>query len=165
MDGICRAALCSEASADLGKCNVATKKERLERLGSVRLFEGLSKADLKHLLAISKVVNHAEGHVIINEGDRGAGFHLILEGEARVVRGGRTAVRLGPGEFFGEMALIDEGTRTATVIAATPMTTLSILAWDFRPLVKRRPEMAWKLLVHLTVRLREAQNREDTLRA
>jgi CRP-like cAMP-binding protein len=63
------------------------------------------------------------------------------------------------------MALIDEGIRTATVIATTPITTLGILAWDFWPLVKRRPEMAWKLLVHLTGRLREAQNRGDTLRA
>jgi CRP-like cAMP-binding protein len=144
---------------------LATNKERLERLGSVRLFESLSKADCKYLLDISKVVNHAEGHTIISAGEHGVGFHLILEGEARVVRGGRTAVRLGPGEFFGEMALIDEGTRSATVIAATPMTTLGIVAWDFRPLVKRRPEMAWKLLVHLTGRLREAQNREDTLRA
>ncbi len=148
-----------------GRLYVVTKKERLERLGSVRLFEDLSKADCKYLLDISRVVNHAEGHTIISAGDRGVGFHLILEGEARVVRGGRTAVHLGPGEFFGEMALIDEGARTAAVIAVTPMTTLGIASWDFRPLVKRRPEMAWKLLVHLTGRLREAQKREDTLRA
>lgn len=144
---------------------MATKKERLEWLGSVRLFEGLSKADLKYLLEISKVVDHAEGHTIISAGESGAGFHLILEGEARVVRGARTVVRLGPGEFFGEMALIDEGARSATVIAATPMRTLGIAAWEFRPLVMRRPEMAWRLLVHLTGRLRQAQNREDTLRA
>lgn len=144
---------------------MVTKKERLERLGSVRLFAGLNKADLKYLLDISRIVYHDEGHTIIHEGDRGAGFQLILDGEARVVRGGRTAVRLGPGEFFGEMALIDEGPRTATVIAITPMTTLGIAAWDFRALVKSRPEMAWRLLVHMTGRLREAQKREDMLRA
>lgn len=144
---------------------MVTKKEQLERLGAVPLFEGLSKSDLKHLLDISKTVHHDEGHTIIHEGDTGAGFQLILDGEARVVRGGRTAARLGPGEFFGEMALIDEGPRTATVIAATPMTTLGIAAWNFRPMVKRRPEMAWKLLVHVTGRLRVAQKREDNLRA
>ncbi len=144
---------------------MVTKKERLQRLGSVRRFKGLSKADLRYLLDISKIVHHDEGHTIISEGRRGTGFHLILKGEARVVRGGRTAVRLGPGEFFGEMALIDEGARTAAVIAATPMTTLGITAWDFRALVKRRPGMAWMLLVHLTGRLREAQKREDAFRA
>ena len=144
---------------------MVTKKESLERLGSVRLFDGLSKADIRILYEITKVVHHDEGHTIIGEGDQGAGFQLILEGEARVVRGGRTVARLGPGEFYGEMALIDQGARTATVIAATPLTVLAIAAWDFRPLVKRRPEMAWKLLVHLTGRLREVQKQQDTLRS
>ena len=154
-----------EESPNFGRCDVVTKKERLERLGSVRLFEGLSKADLKYINDISRVVYHDDGRTIISEGDIGAGFQLILDGEARVVRGGRTVVRLGPGEFFGEMALIDEGPRTANVLAATPLTTLFIKGWDFRALVKRRPEMAWKLLVHVTGRLRDAQNREDGLRA
>lgn len=142
-----------------------TKKERLERLGSVRLFEGLSKADLEYILSISRIVEHAEGHTIISEGGPGVGFDLILEGEARVVRRGRTVARLGPGDYFGEMALIDEGPRTATIIAATPIITLGIVAWDFRPLVQRRPKMAWNLLVHLTGRLRDSQKREDALRA
>lgn len=144
---------------------MVTKKESLERLGSVRLFDGLSKADIRILYEITKIVHHDEGHTIISEGDQAAGFQLILEGEARVVRGGRTVARLGPGEFYGEMALIDQGARTATVIAATPLTVLAIAAWDFRPLVKRRPEMAWKLLVHLTGRLREAQKQQDALRS
>jgi CRP/FNR family transcriptional regulator len=144
---------------------VVTKKERLERLAAVRLFSGLGKTDLKYLLDIARVVNHDEGHTIMSEGERGAGFHLIIDGEARVVRGGRTAARLGAGDFFGEMAVIDEGPRSASVIAATPLTALYIASWDFRPLVKRRPEMAWKLLLHFTGRVREMQKREDTLRA
>jgi CRP/FNR family cyclic AMP-dependent transcriptional regulator len=144
---------------------MVTKKERLERLGSVRLFEGLSKTDLKHVNEIAKIVQHSEGHTIISKGDPTAGFQLILDGQARVSRGGRTVARLGPGEFYGEMALIDQGARTATVTATTPMTVLAIAGWDFRPLVKSRPEMAWKLLVHLTCRLREAQKQEDALRA
>jgi CRP-like cAMP-binding protein len=144
---------------------MTTKKAMAERLRSVRLFQGLSKADLNYVVDIAKVVHHDDGHTITREGDRGAGMQVILEGEARVVRGGRTAARLGPGDFFGEMALIDEGPRTATVIAATPMTTIGIASWDFRPLVKRRPEMAWKLLVHMTGRLRIAQKREDALLA
>ncbi|HSF84713.1 MAG TPA: cyclic nucleotide-binding domain-containing protein [Acidimicrobiia bacterium] len=144
---------------------MATQKERLERLGSVPLFNGLSRADVRAILDVSKVVHHEEGHTIITEGSTGAGFQLILEGEVRVLRGARTAARLGPGEFFGEMSLIDRGPRTATVIATTPVTAIGIAAWDFRALVKNRPDMAWKLLVHLTGRLRQAQRREDALRA
>lgn len=142
-----------------------TKKERLERLGAVRLFEGLSKTDLGHLLDISKIVDHQEGHTIISEGEKGAGFQLILEGEAAIVRGGRTVARLGPGDFFGEMSLIDGGPRTATVRATGDLRTLAISAWDFRAVVKRRPEIAWSLLVHVTGRLREAQAHEDAIRA
>lgn len=144
---------------------MAANSEQAQRLGTVPLFRELSEEDLQLVLDISRVVHHEAGHVITSEGDRGASFQLILDGEAEVVRGGRTAVRLGPGEFFGEMALIDEGVRTATVTAATPMTTLAITGWDFRPLVKSRPEMAWRMLVHLTGRLREAQRREDARRS
>lgn len=144
---------------------MATKRQRMEQLGAVRLFSGLSKTDLRYLEDISKVVQHEEGHTVMSEGGRGAGFHLILDGQVGIVRGGRTVVTLGPGDFFGEMSLIDGLPRTATVVARTPVTTLAISQWDFRPLVKRRGEMAWALLVHLTSRLRDAQKREDSLRA
>lgn len=144
---------------------MVTQKESLERLGSVRLFEGLTKTDLKHLLSISKVVDHGEGHTIVSEGESGAGFHLILAGEAKVVRDDKTLARLGPGDFFGEMALIDSGPRTATVVGDGPLTTLAITAWDFRPFVKARPDLAWKLLVHLTQRLRQEQKGHDALLA
>jgi CRP-like cAMP-binding protein len=153
------------SGTDFGGNPLATKKERLDRLGAVRLFEGLNQTDLRYLLDISKVVDHHEGHTIITEGEAGAGFQLILEGEARVVRGDRTVAHLGPGDFFGEMSLIDGGPRTATVIADTPLTTLGIAGWDFRALVKRRPDMAWVLLDHVTCRLREAQAHEDSIRA
>lgn len=144
---------------------MVTQKESIERLGSVPLFEGLTKTDLKHLVGISKVVDHGADHTIVSEGESGAGFHLILAGEAKVVRGNKTLARLGPGDFFGEMALIDAGPRTATVVGDGPLTTLAITAWDFRPLVKTRPDLAWKLLVHLTKRLREEQEGRDALLA
>ena len=141
------------------------KREMVERLGQVRLFKELSKSDLREIEDIGKVVQHAAGHTIMEQGESGAGFHMILSGEARVVRGGRTVVRLGPGEVFGEMALIDGGPRTATVIAETDTTTFAIVTWDFRTLVRKRPGMCWSLLISMTERLREAQKREDTLRA
>jgi len=144
---------------------VVTKKESLERLAAVRLFEGFSKTDLRHLLDVAKVVHHDAGHEIISEGARAASFQLIIDGEARVVRGGRTAARLGPGDFFGEMALIDGRRRTADVIAETAMTTLGIANWEFKALLRQRPSMALPLLQHLTGRVRELQRREDSLRA
>jgi CRP-like cAMP-binding protein len=141
------------------------KREMVGRLGQVRLFKELSKSDLRELEDIGKVVQYAAGYTIIDQGESGAGFHMILSGEARVVRGGRTVVRLGPGEVFGEMALIDGGPRTATVIAETDTTTFAIATWDFRALVKKRPGMCWSLLISMTERLREAQKREDSMRA
>jgi CRP/FNR family transcriptional regulator len=152
-------------SIDPGRKQVVTKKERMERLSGVRLFSDLSGRDLREIVDASSIVHYDEGETIIAEGEKGVGFQLILEGEARVVRGGRTMARLGPDDFFGEMALIDEGPRTATVVAATPMTAIAIASWDFRPLVRSRPGMAWGLLVHLTGRLRDAMKREDELRA
>jgi CRP-like cAMP-binding protein len=143
---------------------VVTKKESLEHLAAVRLFEGFNKTDLKALLDVSKVVRHDAGHTIITEGDKGAGLQLIIEGEARVMRGSRTVATLGPGDFFGELALIDGRPRTATVVASTDMTNLGISGWDFRGVVKQRPSMAWSLLEHLTRRIRELQSREDELR-
>ena len=142
-----------------------SKKERVSRLGQVRLFKELSKSDLKELEDIGRVVEHAPGHTIIDQGESGAGFHMILSGEVKVVRGGRTVARLGPGEVFGEMALIDGGPRTATVVAETDTTTFAIATWDFRALVKKRPGMSWSLLLSMTERLREAQRKEDEIRA
>jgi CRP/FNR family transcriptional regulator len=137
----------------------------MQRLSRVRLFSDLSGRDLRYIVDATNVVTYDEGDVIINEGDSGVGFQLILEGEAKVVRNGRTVARLGPDDFFGEMALIDQGPRTASVIAATPMTNVAIASWDFRPIVKSRPTMAWALLVHLAGRIRDGQKREDALRA
>jgi len=144
---------------------VITKRERLERLGKTRLFSDLSGNDLRHIVDVSGMQTYDEGETVIRQGESGVGFQLILDGEAKVVRNGRTLAKLGPDDFFGEMALIDEGPRSATIVAASPLTTLNIASWDFRPLVKRRPEMAWKLLVHLTGRLREEQTSRDELRA
>jgi CRP/FNR family transcriptional regulator len=106
---------------------------------------------------------HVAGDSVIDEGRAGIGFHLILEGEANVLRNGRTAARLGPGEFFGEMALVDDGPRSATVAAASDLTTVVLSKWEFRPLLKDHPEMAWKMIEHLVARVREEQTGRDAL--
>ncbi len=145
--------------------DLATKKEKLERLAAVPLFSDLSKRTLNKILDNSKETTHVAGQTVVTQGHEGAGFHMILSGQAKVVRGGRKAATLGPGEYFGEMALLDGGRRTATVVAETDLITLYLAQWGFKPLVRDNPQMAWKIVVHLTKRLREEQKGTDALRA
>ena len=142
---------------------MATKQEKVDLLGAVPLFSDLSKKDLERIHNTAKETFHKEGDSIITEGRGGVGFHLIIDGKAQVVRGERTAATLGPGEFFGEMALVDDAPRSATVTAGTDLTTLVISKWEFRPLVKSHPEMAWKLIEYLVARVREEQTGRDAL--
>jgi CRP-like cAMP-binding protein len=143
---------------------LATKQEKLDLLGgAVPLFSDLSKKELERILNEVKETFHNEGESVVTEGRGGVGFHLISDGKAKVVRGGRTVAHLGPGEFFGEMALVDDGARSASVIAETDLTTLVISKWEFRPLVKAHPDMAWKLIEYLVARVREEQTGRDAL--
>jgi CRP-like cAMP-binding protein len=140
---------------------VVTKAAGVEKLKAVPMFSGLSQKTLSRLFDQASIVNHEAGHTIVKQGSGGVGFHLILDGEVKVVRGGKTINRLGPGKFFGEMTLIDDQPRSATVVAETPVESLTLSSWEFKPMVKNNPEMAWKLLVHLTGRLREEQSARD----
>lgn len=140
---------------DTGGCpRMATNKETVARLQGVHLFEGLGKKELEAILGVSKEVRHDAGHQIVREGASGAGFHLILDGKATVSTGDRTLASLGPGEYFGEVSLIDGGPRSATVTAETAVTTLSLASWEFMPLLEKHASIATKLLVALCQRLR-----------
>lgn len=136
---------------------MAGGKDALEMLGSVSLFEGFSRKELKAVLDAGKEVSHQEGHEVVTQGGSGAGFHLILEGEAAVLVSGRKRATLGPGEYFGEMSLIDEGPRSATVRATTPLRTLSLASWNFSTLLEKHPSMALKMLVEMSRRLRRVE--------
>jgi CRP/FNR family transcriptional regulator len=142
---------------------LATKQEKLDLLRAVPLFSDLSKTDLERILSTAKEIFHSAGESIVVEGRGGVGFHLVIEGQANVIRGGRVAAKLTSGEFFGEMALVDDAPRSASVIADTDLTTVVISKWEFRPLVKSHPEMAWKLIEHLVDRVREEQSGRDAL--
>jgi CRP-like cAMP-binding protein len=146
-----------------GGVTLATKQEKLELLGAVPLFSDLTKKDLERILATTKETHHADGDSVVTEGRGGVGFHLITDGKARVVRSGRTVAHLGPGEFFGEMALVDDAPRSASVVAESELETVVISKWEFRPLLKTHPEMAWKLIEHLVARVREEQTGRDAL--
>lgn len=137
--------------------------DTIDLLGGVPLFQGLTKKELKAIAAVGKQVEHPAGRDIVKEGSaEGAGFHLIVEGTAKVLVGGNTRNRLGPGDYFGEMSLLDKGPRSATVQAESDMRTLSLASWAFLPLLDRHPSIARKMLVELSRRLR-ASDRSATM--
>ena len=133
---------------------MATKKDTLALLKSVPLFEGLSKRELESIRSVAKEIHFDEGHDIVEEGATGVGFHLLLEGEAHVLIGGRKRATLRPGDYFGEMSLLDGGPRSATVRTSTPVRTLALTSWAFLPLLEKSPKIAKKLLVEMSKRLR-----------
>lgn len=136
---------------------MAADKDLLERLKTVALFEGLSDKELKDVLGQSRVVEHDEGHDIVESGTGSVGFHLILEGQASVSQGARTIGTLGPGDYFGEISVIDGKPRSATVTTTTPVRTLSLVAWKFQPLLDAHPALTRKILLGLCKTLRAAE--------
>jgi CRP/FNR family transcriptional regulator len=130
-----------------------------KRLSQVPLFSGVGRRELKRLAAQMSERTFPEGHVIASEGEPGVGFFLIEDGNATVIVGGETRRSLGPGDWFGEIALIDQGPRSASVIATTELRCQGMSAWEFRPFVQNHPEVAWPLLQALVGRLRESEGR------
>jgi CRP/FNR family cyclic AMP-dependent transcriptional regulator len=126
----------------------------VDQISKVPIFSGCSKRELAIIARASKVVSHKEGTVIAREGERGIGLFLILEGQCRVSIGGKTKAKLGPGDFFGEVALLDGGPRTATVTAMTPVRLIGITGWVFRGLLMEHPSIALKTLESVAGRLR-----------
>lgn len=124
------------------------------KLAKVPIFSECSKRELAVIARAAKEVAHAEGTVIAREGERGIGLFLILEGECKVTIGGKTKAKLGPGDFFGEVALLDGGPRTATVTAMTPVRLVGITGWVFRGLLMEHPSIALKTLEAVAGRLR-----------
>jgi CRP-like cAMP-binding protein len=130
-----------------------------ETLAKVPLFTGLEKRDLERISDSFKERHHKAGDAIATEGQGGAGFFIIGEGTAKVTVRGEERGTLGPGDYFGEIALIDEGARTATVTAESDMTTYAMTFWEFRPIVETDARVAWKLVQALAHKLREADAR------
>jgi CRP/FNR family transcriptional regulator, cyclic AMP receptor protein len=133
-----------------------------ETLARVPLFSGLDARDLDRIADSFKERNYAAGDTIAAEGQGGAGFFVIGEGTAKVTIRGEDRGTLGPGDYFGEIALIDEGARTATVTADSDMTTYAMTFWEFRPIVETDARIAWKLVQALAHKLREVDARSST---
>jgi CRP/FNR family transcriptional regulator len=132
--------------------------EVVETLKTIPLFANCNKKELSLVARIARPQEFGAGHDIVVQGHEGVGLHIVVEGTVKVVVDGRTRRKLGPGQFFGEIALLDNGPRTATVTSETPVKTLSIVSWQFRGLLKEQPDLAIRMLEDVCRRLRTADS-------
>jgi len=132
----------------------ATQQDVTGKLSAVPLFSGCSKREVGLIAKAAKHVNHKEDTVLAREGDRGVGLFLILDGEAKVTIGGKQKAVLKPGDFFGEIALLDGGPRTATVTAVSPMKCVVLSRGQFHNVIRQNALIAVSVLETLGERLR-----------
>ena len=128
----------------------------LDLLRNVDLFEELSKKEIERLAKSFRESQFSAGETIAAEGTRGVGFFIIGEGTVQYSVRGEEVGQGGPGDYFGEIALIDDGPRTATVMAGTDVTAYGLASWEFQPLVEENAALAWELLQGMAKRLRAA---------
>jgi len=127
-----------------------------DTLRKVTLFASLSDDDLESLVPLFNERSFTAGHVITKEGTPGFGFFVIESGTAKVTIHGDKKKTLGPGAYFGDIALLDPGPRLATITTETPLVAHLLSATEFRPLVRHNPTLAWALLEGLCRILRES---------
>ncbi len=125
----------------------------------VPLFSDLDDKTVENLAGEFIERHFDEGTAIATEGMDGLNFFIVSNGEASVTVKGAVVGALGPGDAFGEVALVDKSARSATVTATSPVVAYALPVWSFRPFVEERPALAWKLLETLAERLRAAQSR------
>jgi CRP/FNR family cyclic AMP-dependent transcriptional regulator len=141
-----------------GGCTIAhVAGAPVDVLQGVRLFADLDRREVEQIARLFKERSFPAGEAIIREGTGGAAFYVIESGEVTVTIGGETRATLGPGDYFGEIALLDEGPRIATVTAATELRCHGLTLWEFKPLVEQNGVIGWKLLQTLARELRDAE--------
>lgn len=129
----------------------------VELLQRVPLFAGLEPRELERLSGSFKERTFSAGESVAAEGEGAAGFFVIESGEAVVNVHGEDRGRLGPGDYFGDIAMIDQGDRTASILAESDLKCYGLTFWDFRPLVESDARIAWPLLQAMAKRLRAAE--------
>ncbi len=132
---------------------------KLEHLNNVRLFSSLNKKELGLIGRASDVITVQAGTEIVKEGTTGHEFFLISDGQAVVRRNGRKIATLGPGSYFGEMAILDRGPRSATVVADTDLELIVLGQREFLGVLDAVPTVAYKMLVSMAGRLRESDTK------
>jgi len=131
-----------------------THDHRAELLAKTPLLANVDPAGIAMIAQRMVEVDFAKDHVIARQGEVGTGFFLVATGSVRVVRDGATIARIGPGDFFGELSVLDGRPRVAQVIADEPTTCLALATWDFEAVVREQPEVALAILRGLAGRLR-----------
>jgi CRP/FNR family cyclic AMP-dependent transcriptional regulator len=131
----------------------------VELIKGVPLFADLDGRELKQIAASMKERTFSAGDKVTEEGKGGIGFFVIGDGTASVSVGGADVRKLGKGDYFGEIGLIADIDRTATITADNDLRCYGMTAWDFRPLVESNASIAWKMLQVMAQRLKEAQTR------
>lgn len=129
-------------------------------LKPVGIFKGMPPAELKKIGKQMREIRHPKGAEIMIRGEGGVGFLVILAGEAEVETGDGRRRMLGPGDHFGEMALLDHEGRSATVTAASDLVLGAVPEWGFKPFLQDHPEVTYRLLETLSRRLRDAEAAE-----
>jgi CRP/FNR family transcriptional regulator, cyclic AMP receptor protein len=118
----------------------------VDLLKRVPIFEGLGDRDLQRIAGSMKRRTFRAGDTVTTEGRGGVGFFVIEDGEAKVTVHGQDRRRLGPGDYFGEVALLTDSPRTATITAESELRCYGMTSWDFKPLVETHSSIAWNLL-------------------
>jgi len=136
---------------------MAGKDPKIEHLRSIPIFARCGPGDLQRVAQLVDEVELADGHVIMREGEPASEMYIVVEGQARADKDGRTLFTFGPGAVFGEMSLIAEGPRTATVTAEGPLRAFVVAHREFHSLMEAYPEFRMRILEGLAAKVRRLE--------
>jgi CRP/FNR family transcriptional regulator, cyclic AMP receptor protein len=141
---------------------ILTHDRRTELLAGCPLFRGIGAEQLTALAEKATEVEYAPRNTIVRQGEIGTGFFIVVEGRVNVVRDGQSLATLGPGEFFGELSVLDGQPRIAQVVAEEPTRCLALASWDFEQVLLEQPALSLAILRGLAARLRAVSDQLHT---
>lgn len=137
-----------------------TRERKASLLAAARLFDGVDRAGMDRIAEAAIEVDLAPDHVIARQGEIGTGFFVVVSGGALVMRDGARIASLGPGDFFGELSILDGRARVAQVTALGPTTCLALASWDLEAIMLEQPHVALAILRGVAARLRDVTEAE-----
>jgi CRP-like cAMP-binding protein len=139
---------------------MAVKTDATESLRRVPLFAGLDRKELELLARLTKEQRYEAGTTIVKAGASGHGLYIVKQGNVSVVRAGQKVASMGPGQFFGEVSVLDGGPRTADVKADTDTVCLTLISWEIKPMLMDNAAISYKMLLEMVKRLRSQAPQE-----